>query len=113
VDGDSGQNPGAQVPGPQGSDGRPRAEQARGDYRDPALLRVCDADRDRVATELSEHFQAGRLNQDEFDERVGQAINARTQGDLDTLLTDLPAARRPGRLPAAAGGSRPARGRLP
>ena len=68
---------------------------------DQARLRVSDADRDRVAAELSEHFQAGRLTQDEFDERVGRAISARTQGDLDELLADLPSGRTAGSLPAA------------
>ena len=68
---------------------------------DPARQRVSDADRDRVAAELSEHFQAGRLTQDEFDERVGQAISARTQGDLDKLVADLPSGRATGSLPAA------------
>jgi hypothetical protein len=68
---------------------------------DQARLRVSDADRDRVAAELSEHFQAGRLTQDEFDDRVGKAINARTQGDLDELLADLPGSRTAGSLPVA------------
>jgi len=53
-------------------------------------LRVSDADRDGVAAELAEHLTNGRLQVAEFDERVGQAINARTRGDLDRLLTDLP-----------------------
>jgi hypothetical protein len=42
--------------------------------------------------QLSLHFQAGRLTSDEFDERSTQALQARTLGDLDGLLTDLPAA---------------------
>jgi Domain of unknown function (DUF1707) len=58
-------------------------------------LRVSDADRDQAATELGEHFQAGRLDQGEFDERLTAALKARTRGDLDRLLADLPAARRP------------------
>jgi hypothetical protein len=53
-------------------------------------LRVSDAERDAVAAELAEHLRVGRLDLDEFDERVGQAIHARTRGDLDRLLTDLP-----------------------
>jgi len=65
-------------------------------------LRVSDADRDRAAAELSEHFQAGRLTQDEFDERVGKAISARTRADLDALLADLPAHQPAENLPAAA-----------
>jgi urease accessory protein UreF len=59
-------------------------------------LRVSDADRDAALAELSEHFQAGRLTSDELDERIGQAIRARTGQDLAGLMADLPAARRPG-----------------
>jgi hypothetical protein len=53
-------------------------------------LRVSDADRDRALAELSEHFQAGRLTTEEFDERSGQALTARTGSDLAVLLADLP-----------------------
>jgi Domain of unknown function (DUF1707) len=53
-------------------------------------LRVSDADRDRAISELSEHFQAGRLTADEFDERSGQALEARTGKELATLFADLP-----------------------
>ena len=60
-------------------------------------LRVSDADRDRAVAELSEHFQAGRLTQDEFEDRTGQALQARTGKELATLFTDLP------RPPAPAG----------
>lgn len=53
-------------------------------------LRVSDADRDKAIAELSEHFQAGRLTLDEFEERSGRALNAKTAGDLRGLFTDLP-----------------------
>jgi hypothetical protein len=53
-------------------------------------LRVSDADRDQALAELSEHFQAGRLTADEFDERSSQALAAKTGNDLGALLTDLP-----------------------
>jgi Domain of unknown function (DUF1707) len=53
-------------------------------------LRVSDAERDAVAAELADHLKDGRLQVAEFDERVSQAINARTRGDLDRLLSDLP-----------------------
>ena len=65
-------------------------------------LRLSDADRDRAAAELSEHFQAGRLAADELDDRVGRALQARTVADLAPLFADLP-----GERPAATGpGSR-------
>jgi Domain of unknown function (DUF1707) len=68
-------------------------------------LRVSDADRDAVVTELGEHFQAGRLDAAELDDRAGRALRARTGGDLDEVLADLP---RAGRGPLASGGPRPA-----
>ena len=54
-------------------------------------IRVSDADRDQAVGELSEHFQAGRLTQEEFEERSGQALRAKTGNDLAALFTDLPA----------------------
>jgi uncharacterized membrane protein len=56
----------------------------------PGHLRVSDADRDRALAELSEHFQAGRLTAEEFDERSGRALQARTGAELNGLLADLP-----------------------
>jgi hypothetical protein len=55
-----------------------------------AGLRVSDAERDAVAAELGEHLKEGRLDTAEFDERVGQAVTAKTRSDLDRLLADLP-----------------------
>ena len=55
-------------------------------------LRVSDAERDAVASELGQHFQDGRLDQAEYDERVTAAVVAKTERDLDELLTDLPQA---------------------
>lgn len=57
--------------------------------KDPGL-RVSDADRETVVTELGQHFQDGRLDQNEFSERMGAALSAKTEGDLAGLLTDLP-----------------------
>ena len=41
-------------------------------------IRLSDAERDQAVAEFSEHFQAGRLTQDEFDDRSGCALTART-----------------------------------
>src|SRR5580692_540659 len=60
-------------------------------YR-PAAMRASDVDRDAVVSDLSEHFQAGRLTAGEFDERTGRALTARTWGELGELVADLPAA---------------------
>jgi hypothetical protein len=53
-------------------------------------LRVSDAERDRAAAALGRHFQAGRLDQAELDERMSAALGARTRGDLASLMADLP-----------------------
>src|ERR1700744_421989 len=55
--------------------------------------RVADADRDRAVTELRESVVEGRLTLDEFSERVGSALQAKTRGDLQAVLADLPQAR--------------------
>ena len=62
-------------------------------------LRVSDADRDAVVTELGEHFGQGRLDQAEFDERVAKALSARTSRDLGGLLADLPPTREDSTVP--------------
>jgi Domain of unknown function (DUF1707) len=56
----------------------------------PGDLRVSDADRDQALAELSEHYQAGRLTLEEFEERSEQALRAKTARDLVGLFTDLP-----------------------
>jgi hypothetical protein len=61
----------------------------------PGDLRVSDADRDRALSELSQAFQVGRLTADEFDQRSGQALGARTGRELSALLADLPVERAP------------------
>jgi len=53
-------------------------------------IRVSDAERTEVADHLATHFAEGRLNQSEFDERVAQAMSAKTRGDLVGLFDDLP-----------------------
>jgi hypothetical protein len=57
---------------------------------EPSELRVSDADRDRAAREIREHFAAGRLTEDELDERVDAVYKARTASELDALKADLP-----------------------
>ena len=53
-------------------------------------LRVSDAERAEVADRLAKHYSDGRLDQAEFDERVDQAMRAKTQSDLSGLFDDLP-----------------------
>ena len=54
-------------------------------------LRASHADRDRVIDGLKAAFVQGRLDQDEFDHRVGQALASRTYAELAALMADLPA----------------------
>jgi hypothetical protein len=54
-------------------------------------LRASDADRERTAELLREHCAVGRLTAEEFDHRLEGVFTARTLGDLDQLLADLPA----------------------
>ncbi len=54
-------------------------------------LRASDAERERTATQLRDHAAAGRLTPEELDERLDVAYAARTVGELETLVRDLPA----------------------
>ena len=54
-------------------------------------IRVSDQDRELTALQLRDHFAAGRITEDELNERVQSAYAARTQEQLDGLLSDLPA----------------------
>ena len=53
-----------------------------------------------MCDELSAQFAAGRLVPEELDDRLSQAVEARTRGDLGQLLADLPALEPPA-APAA------------
>jgi hypothetical protein len=53
-------------------------------------IRIGDAERDQAVAMLSEHFVAGRLTQDEFEERSEYATRARYADDLAPLFDDLP-----------------------
>src|SRR5487761_1407519 len=53
-------------------------------------IRASDADRDRATALLREHHAAGRLTAEEFDERMNAALDAKTLGEIDDLLADLP-----------------------
>jgi hypothetical protein len=53
-------------------------------------LRIGDADRQRAAEALAEHFATGRLDSEEYDERVGRVWLSKTRGELPPLFDDLP-----------------------
>ncbi len=66
-----------------------------------ASLRCGHQDRDAVADVLRRAAGDGFIDLEELDERLGRAHAARTYGDLDALVADLPGARAPGPAPTA------------
>lgn len=58
------------------------------------LVRVSDAEREAVVERLNVATGEGRLTLEEFGDRVAEALAARTRGDLEKLVADLPAAAR-------------------
>jgi hypothetical protein len=54
-------------------------------------IRASDADRDRTAGLLREHHARGRLDPEEFAERLDRVFAAKTIDELDELTADLPA----------------------
>ncbi len=68
--------------------------------RGPHALRIGDAERDAAATDLGEHYAAGRLTLDELNERLDSVFAAKTLGQLTRIMGDLPG---PGRLAGRTG----------
>ncbi|MFJ8155593.1 DUF1707 domain-containing protein [Streptomyces sp. NPDC094468] len=58
-------------------------------------LRASDADRERVAEILRDALAEGRLDMEEFEERLEATYKARTYGDLTPITRDLPAGAAP------------------
>jgi hypothetical protein len=63
----------------------------RTDGGDSPEVRASDRERDAVLQRVQQAFAEGRLDDTEFDDRMRAALAARTHGELDVLLTDLPA----------------------
>ena len=57
--------------------------------RDPNL-RAADADREATSERLRRHHAEGRLDAEEFHERIDRCYQAKTVGELEQLVTDLP-----------------------
>jgi hypothetical protein len=74
-------------------------------------IRASDRERDAATHGLQEAFAEGRLDDAEVDDRMRTALTARTRGQLDQLLTDLPSSAPgiPGQPVAPAGGRAPGR----
>src|SRR5450755_2543638 len=57
--------------------------------RDPSQ-RAADADREATSERLRSHHAEGRLDTEEFQERIDRCYQAKTIGELAELVTDLP-----------------------
>jgi DUF1707 SHOCT-like domain/Cell wall-active antibiotics response LiaF, C-terminal len=57
---------------------------------DAPAVRASDADRERVVAQLREHCAQGRLTLEEFAARMDEAYAARTLGELEPVLRELP-----------------------
>lgn len=72
-----------------------------------STLRASDADREQIAERLRKAAAEGRLLAEELEQRIEATLKARTYGDLDPLVQDLPddrvAARRPRSIVRASG----------
>ena len=64
-----------------------------------AAMRAADVDRESVAERLREAAGEGRLSTEELEERLESAFAARTDGQLDAILGDLPGRRLTPRRP--------------
>src|SRR3954451_19015132 len=59
---------------------------------------VADLDRTTAADELRQHHDSGRLTLDEFETRLAEVHTARTRGDLEHALRQLPRTEPPASL---------------
>src|SRR5947209_3814004 len=64
-----------------------------------SVLRASDSDRDAVAERLRRATGEGRLLASELEERLESAFSARTYGELDAVVSDLPVTRSERRQP--------------
>ena len=60
------------------------------DERPGGPIRIGDSEREDAVKRLGEHYEAGRLSAEEHTERIGAALQAKTDADLAGLFTDLP-----------------------
>ncbi|MFG2286944.1 DUF1707 domain-containing protein [Streptomyces sp. NPDC048595] len=114
MDADNGGRPGPETPpGPlQEQDPRPEQRPDRQPVKltKPAAapvaeadIRASDADRDRIAEILREALAEGRLDPEEHAERIDTVYRAKTMGELEPVIRDLPATGGAATKPAGAG----------
>lgn len=56
----------------------------------PPDMRISDNERQRTVDELRRHCAAGRIDVDEYAQRIEKVMGATTLEDLDAVLQDLP-----------------------
>ncbi|MGZ5399067.1 MAG: DUF1707 SHOCT-like domain-containing protein [Nocardioides sp.] len=56
----------------------------------PGEVRIGDAERERAQSTLGDHYAAGRLDHEEYSERLDRIWAARTRAELDPVFSDLP-----------------------
>nr|WP_202538804.1 DUF1707 domain-containing protein [Streptomyces sp. SID8379] len=76
-------------------------------------MRASDADRDRIADILREALAEGRLDADEHAERIDRVYRAKTVGELEPLVKDLPGAHTARPTVASPAPNQPAPGTVP
>lgn len=86
------QLPGRTPPWAMGVWAYPTRLPAQPDRTPTEPVRIGDAERDEALNRLGDHFAAGRLTREEFDERSETAMGARFDRDLEALFRDLPKA---------------------
>lgn len=72
-------------------------------------MRASDTERERIAEILREAMAEGRLEMEEFETRLDAAYKARTHGELEPLVRDLPG---PGAAVAPVAGGQPRTGSM-
>lgn len=73
--------------------------------------RIADSDRERAMSDLAGHYADGRLDHEEYDERLDAIWTARTRADLALIFSDLPRPQMADPSPPARAAARGPRGR--
>lgn len=77
---------------------------ASSDFHENPAMRASDADRDAVAQRLASALSEGRLDLQEYEERLDRTMSAKTHGELVPLTADLPVEQeQPAQVPAQQG----------
>ncbi|MEU7071960.1 DUF1707 domain-containing protein [Streptomyces narbonensis] len=81
-------------PQPQRSAAPAEPAPAETAFADPrGSLRASDADRDRIADILRDALAEGRIDPEEHSDRIDAVYRAKTVGELEPIVRDLPSAR--------------------